>query len=180
MENKIKISDETKPYYHYETELFRYFPEGMHPTVEKHLPEFREDLINKSKDIGTVIDAICTIAISELEYRMEDFKTVQKLNALERFVFDGGLSFMFCEREIMMELERGIHGQLANFVSSQEISDPEKAIVAFLAWKNAVIDIELSNCYDLDTKWMYEPAFRNSMYIEDFKLRHTDFSRIFK
>lgn len=54
---------------------------------------------------------------------------------------------MFYEREIMMELELGIHGLLASFVRYQEISDPEKAIVAFLVWKNAVTDIELSNHY---------------------------------
>ena len=180
MENRINISDETVSLNDFEAELFSCFPEEMHPTVKKHLPEFREDLVSKRLDIGSVIDSICAIAISELEYSKEDFKTVQKLNAIQKFVLDGGLSFMFYEREIMMELELGIHGLLASFVRYQEISDPEKAIVAFLVWKNAVTDIELSNHYELDTKWMYEPGFRKSMYIEDFKSRQTDFSRIFQ
>ena len=82
MENKIKISDETVFDKHFESDLFTYFPERVHSTVKKLIPEFRDGLVDKTVDIASFIDAVYERTVYELEYDIEFLKTAQKFAAV--------------------------------------------------------------------------------------------------
>ena len=68
---------------------------------------------------------------------------------------------------------------LARFLRFQNITDPEKAIVAFVVWKNTITEMELSRRYDLDTKWMQDPELDYFMCASESSLRAIDFSQVF-
>ena len=179
MENKIKISDETVFDQHFESDLFTYFPDKVHPTVKKLIPEFRDGLVDKTVDMGSFIDAVYERTVDELEYDIEFLKTAQKFAAVEGFVNKGGIDHTMYEHEIKAEIDRGSGGLLARFLRFQNITDPEKAIVAFLVWKNTITEIQLSRRYELDTKWMHDPELDYFMCASESSLRAIDFSQVF-
>jgi hypothetical protein len=179
MENKIKISDETVFDKHFESDLFTYFPERLHPTVKKLIPEFWDALVDKSVDIGSFIDAVYEYLVHELEYDIESFKTAQKFAAVEAFVNKGGIDRTMYENEIKAEINRGARGLLARFLGFHDIKDPEKAIVAFVVWKNTLTGMELSRRYDLDTKCLHDPEIDYAICTSGSSMRAIDFSQVF-
>ena len=179
MENKIKISDETVFDQHFESDLFTYFPEKAHPTVKELIPDYWDGLVNKKVDIGSFIDAVYEHTIYELEDDIEFLKTAQKFAAVEGFVNKGGIDHTMYEHEIKAEIDRGAGGLLARFLRFQNITDPEKAIVAFVVWKNKITELQLSRRYELYTKWMDDPELDYFTCASEASLRAIDFSQVF-